>query len=309
MRFPSCALQFLSRPDLLTPLCSPPSTDLGSSKPALSVSHAYMVHYTRNYRRMLFQLFQMPQLGLNVSVVTGFDADELDGAARACLLGSPPSAGLRDIREPSSAPYASQTIKLYVALYDMAVRRNLSSALILEDDAQVRTQYLPLLEAALQKLAGNYTILHAGSYSRSGGDAYPIGLHIKPRPQWRVGGMMAAVGTVISARGAAWLLGCWPIVAAIDVTLSDNRVCGGRAPNQWYRKRYAFVPNATFDEWIHSNTSVVGSTRGLLSWKCQLANVATHAHTNTPHASEEVASPPSPLLAWNKRPSMLLSCK
>ena len=105
---PSCARQLLSRPGTLRPLVRAPQcagcTNLSS------VAHAYLLHYKRNVERYAFQRMQLRRLGLNVSVVAGYDAEDVDEAVRACVL----RPGSR-----MAAPYVSQTLKLYAALADM----------------------------------------------------------------------------------------------------------------------------------------------------------------------------------------------
>lgn len=235
---PKCARKILSQAGLEL-LC----TSSGEKKPMSHIAHAYLIHYTRNINRLSFQREQLPRLlGLNVSVVTSYDADVLNETIRGCLLGPPPEPTWRDVRTPESAPYASQSIKLYVALWDMAIR-SFESALVLEDDAMVRPHHLPRLEGALSSLAGNFSVVHAGGYMSSGLDSLALGTHMKPTSlRHRPGCMMAAVGNVISARGVLNLLSCLPIVAEIDRTLSDSRLCGGQGPGHWYVKQYAFVP-------------------------------------------------------------------
>mmetsp|Transcript_7894 Transcript_7894/g.17311 ORF Transcript_7894/g.17311 Transcript_7894/m.17311 type:complete len:299 (+) Transcript_7894:2-898(+) len=260
----SCARRFLSQPGLLIPLCA--EADYAGSSLS-GVTHAYLIHYTRNVHRLSVQRQQHRELKINTSIVTAYDAEQLSNSVRKCLLGAPPEGveGWPDLRKPENTPYASQSVKLYVALWDM-VARALPMALILEDDAAVRPQYLPLLRHALQKLAGNFTVVHAGSYHAKGSDLLKLGLHPKPPVmRYRSGGMMAATGSVLSARGAWHVLLCLPIVAPIDRALSDSFTCSGSAPDQWYVKQYAFVPSIQSGrEWIGARRNGTGANSSYL---------------------------------------------
>ena len=45
---------------------------------------AYVLHYSGNQLRRRFQEQQLPQLGLNVSLVTAYDRQAIDAEVRAC---------------------------------------------------------------------------------------------------------------------------------------------------------------------------------------------------------------------------------
>ena len=100
------------------------------------LSMAYLVHYTKNVRRRAFQFRQLPRLGLPLTVVAGWDSEDITESDRACVLanGSAESILLREHlwsrRGPSGAGsafelehrpagYLSQTIKLFAAVFDV----------------------------------------------------------------------------------------------------------------------------------------------------------------------------------------------
>ncbi|KAL1522811.1 hypothetical protein AB1Y20_017781 [Prymnesium parvum] len=173
------------------------------------VQQSYLIHYTRNTRRKRFQLQQLPLLGVELSIVTGYDAEQMTPHLRRCLLPANSSLALA---------YASQTLKLYVALYDM-LSRCYRTVLVFEDDAVLRYEYLHSLALALGPMThGVYSLLFAGSYSVNGVDLNPVGLRPRSSSARR---FMPAIGVAIAAPAAAHVLHSLPIEAAIDATLSD----------------------------------------------------------------------------------------
>ena len=108
------------------------------------IGHAYLIHHSTNRRRGMFQRWQLPLLGLNTSIVSGWDAENINSATRGCLLaaGAPQKLG---------TPYLSQVVKLFSALYDM-LRGGVPRALFLEDDVLVRYEHLGALSVVLRVL-------------------------------------------------------------------------------------------------------------------------------------------------------------
>lgn len=185
------------------------------------VDQVYLIHYTRNLRRRRFQLEQLPRLGVPLAIVTGYDADHIDARVRGCLLES---------NSTLTAAYASQTIKLYAALYDMLIHCH-RSVLVFEDDAVLRYQYLHSLALALGPLRkGNFSVLFAGSYSTDAKDFRATGL--QRRSLARSHTFLPAVGVAIAVPAARHILQALPVVAPIDATLSQKSLascpCGTR---------------------------------------------------------------------------------
>ena len=220
--------------------------------PKLQVDHIYVLHYKGNTKRHAYQMQQLPQVGVNFSLVTGYDRDEILPHNRACVLTNTPRLDLDlggnkslDMHTPDRPPYVSQVIKLYAALHDMLANGH-TTALIMEDDAVVRFDNLPGLDKALGSLAGNYTIIYSGSYNPKGTDGLPGGLYPKDLshiPGYRgPGRMMPAVGCVLSVAGAAHVLETLPIRAPVDMSLSDWRVPSAPRHRSFVFKPYAFNP-------------------------------------------------------------------
>ena len=223
------------------------------SKPKLSVDHAYVLHYKGNARRRAYQLQQLPKLGVPYSLVTGYDRDEISGHNRACVLTNSPRLDL-DIGEnrtldmhKGNPSYVSQVIKLFAALYD-ALRSGYSSLLVMEDDAVIHFENLPSLANHITSLHGNFSIVYSGSYNPKGTDGLPAGLYPKDYkhiPGYRgPGRMMPAVGSVLSAEGAAHILASLPIRAPVDMTMSDWRLPSAPRHGAYVSKPFAFTPGA-----------------------------------------------------------------
>ena len=223
------------------------------------VSMAYLIHHTANVRRWEWQAKQLPLLGLPLTAVAGFDREALGARERSCVLANSRSARalqaflLRAHGSPSVAPphdlssqppgYLSQSIKLYCAMYDMLRRADARPSLILEDDALVRYEVLPLLALALPSLHRNFSLLFVGSYSTNGHDSLPTGLHPRADAWHRV--VMPAVGVVASARAARHVVSSLPIAASIDQSLSDLRIPSSpcRVRNScFFLKPFAIAP-------------------------------------------------------------------
>ena len=269
---PTCARELLTRPGLLQPFVTTPRCE-GCTNLS-SVAHAYLIHYTLNKQRYAYQKEQLPRLGLNVSLVTGFDAGDIDEGVRSCVLRA-------DSR--MAASYVSQTLKLHVALHDMLTRGH-DPVLVLEDDARILFDRLSPVNAALQQVRQrDFAVLFASTFSPSGFDSLGVGLHKKVStsvPAHRgLGRTMPLVGAFVSARGTRHVLGSLPIVAEIDRTLSgavlfprssrpptavrasrraparctDALIPSAQQHGLWYvkldqRPKYAFLPSLTQTE-------------------------------------------------------------
>ena len=222
------------------------------------ISHVYILHYTGNKVRRLYQEHQIPQLGLNASIVTAFDHNEINASLRSCTALCDPanvgvSAGGKDanisICSPVRAARLSASLKLYVALYDMA-HRAFPAALVLEDDCRIVWVHLHALGIAVRNTSrapeSRLTIMFSSSYTPSGADGLCCAgdqAHVHLRPNDRHGyGLMPAVGVVITAEGARHLLHSLPIADHNDVLLSDRRGAAARQSGLWYVKPYAFLP-------------------------------------------------------------------
>ena len=240
------------------------------------INHIYLLHYRGNVVRRRYQELQLPNLGINTSIVVAFDQHELDDTVRSChALCDPAAAGVsaamyttdnrtramyeRDRQSTSIchsiwATRFSASLKLYVALYDM-VWRGFPAALILEDDVQIKWTELENLGTAVRnttsaavKPRDRLAVLFASSYSSSGNDNLCCDWrsgkhHVNLRPNKHRGtGLMPAVGVVVTTRGARHLLRSLPITDNNDVILSDSRGRAGSQHGLWYSKPYVFVP-------------------------------------------------------------------
>ena len=174
---------------------------------------------------------------------------------RACLLTNSPRLDLvinenntLDMHASSRPSYVSQVIKLLAALYD-ALHRGHSAILVMEDDAVIHYENFPSLAGHIRSLKGNYSIVYSGSYNPKGTDGLPAGLYpkdLKHIPGYRgPGRMMPAVGSVLSAAGAAHILAAGtPIRAPVDMTMSDWRLPSAPKHGAYVSKPFAFTPGA-----------------------------------------------------------------
>ena len=149
------------------------------NEPQLLVDRAYLLAHERGQagkQRAIFQRAQLPWLGVDVRLVTGYDGQELRPWHRECMFAS--SHPANNATHPQQPMYVSQVLKMWAAFYDM--RRHASAirlALIMEDDVVVHFGRLPALNIVLRTLAAcphAKTILHLSTYS-------PIG-HSFPEP-------------------------------------------------------------------------------------------------------------------------------
>ena len=74
-----CARHIFSQQDALQPLVS---FSASYETNLTSVSHAYLIHYTKNRQRLSFQKTQLSRLGVNTSVVVGYDAEAISESVR-----------------------------------------------------------------------------------------------------------------------------------------------------------------------------------------------------------------------------------
>ena len=123
-------------------------------QPALSklVPHAFMILHTRDRTRIAWQRVQMRHFGMNVTLVLGYDAEELRSSHLACLF--PPPARFTNRSDAAGAPppkYASQLIKLWSAAYRMLIL-GLPRVFLFEDDVVVRFSWMWLIDAAVETL-------------------------------------------------------------------------------------------------------------------------------------------------------------
>ena len=232
-----------------------------------AVEHAYLVAWSADKLRGTFQRMQLPALGLSVTVMLGYDADDLTDEHRECLF--VPGARNTTVFRPK---YQSQNnvMKLFAALLNM-VDRSLRNALIFEDDAIVHFDRLPALNAAAAAAAANnFSIIHLSSYNPAGVDGMRTGFHPKALPyvNGRPTLMMPGVANLLSLHGARCArptaphslgtlthsFSCCgrhavshgiPIVkAGLDMMLSDTRVPSAPQVGAYYLKPYPFTVGA-----------------------------------------------------------------
>ena len=177
--------------------------------------------------RGAFQRVQLPLLGIDVRLVTGYDQQELLPWHRECLFSR--SHPANNATAPLRAMYVSQLLKMFAAFWDME-RDALRTALFMEDDAVAHFGRLPALNAALTAaLHGNSpAVLHVSTYSPIGHD---LQAHCGLRPASH-GKLWSGVANVVNAATARRLLHHGTIVArASDLALSlsrDPSIHGGR---------------------------------------------------------------------------------
>ena len=230
---------------------------------ASGIEHVFLLHAAGNHIRLAFQQSQLPQLGINTSIVGAFNKVDLGQAVRSCLhIASPHVFGWTksghenvSIADPRRSARLSASLKLYVALYDMA-RRALRTALILEDDVRIHWGRVDLLVAAVANATrapppNELRVLFAGSYAPSGWDPLccktdeqSLDVYVRLRPlETRGTGLMPATGVVVSAAGARHLLSHLPIRDNNDVLLSVASTMTGSQRGLWYMKPYPFSPD------------------------------------------------------------------
>lgn len=158
-----------------------------------------------------------------------------------------------------NSAYISQVIKLFAALYD-ALRNGYRRILVMEDDAVIRFDHLPNLQKHLTELHGNFSIVYSGSYNPKGTDGLREGLYPKDYthvPGYRgPGRMMPAVGSVLSAAGAAHILSSGRIRGPVDMTMSDWRLPSAPKKGAYVSKPFAFTPGAYGSTGIFSGEGI-----------------------------------------------------
>jgi len=260
-QMPPCALQLLHRGARygLEPV-SPISNDstLQAWAAGTGISHVYVLHYRGNPSRKAYQQVQIAQLGLPASIVTAYDKQDIGAELRNCSALCDRSnlgifralANQSSICSPEWSARLSASLKLYVAIFDMAWN-GFAASLICEDDVKIIWQRLGYLSAAVRNTShipfpDRLTVLFSSSYSANGRDGLcceDSQHHVHPRPDDRFGfGLMPAVGVVVSSTGARHLLESLPITDNNDVLLSDRRGPAGRQRGLWYSKPFTFVP-------------------------------------------------------------------
>mmetsp|Transcript_35282 Transcript_35282/g.92588 ORF Transcript_35282/g.92588 Transcript_35282/m.92588 type:complete len:438 (+) Transcript_35282:19-1332(+) len=232
MRLPQCVQDILGACGMET-LAQQPRSELAW---ALDVGQVFALVYTRG-NRITFQRAQLSHFSLTgVSLVTGYDAEDITQQHIDCLFAKHPEYARRANR------FASQLLKLWSALWRVHTR-GLRNALILEDDAIVHPARLPSVQAALTNLPANFDVLHLSGFNPAGRDYRTrCGLLRKaPMDENRAG-----VGNIISAVGAHRLL---RTVLSSNATGVDEVFSNGSNKSvadliSFVLKPYPFTPGA-----------------------------------------------------------------
>ena len=173
-------------------------------EPQLLVDRAYLLAYERGQagkQRAVFQRAQLPWLGVDVRLVTGYDAQELQPWHRECVFAN--SHPANNATHPQQPMYVSQVLKMWAAFYDMWRHASaIRLALIMEDDVVVHFGRLPALNIVLRTLAAcphAKTILHLSTYSPIGHSLHePCGLsRAPPTPR-----LWSGVANIVDRRSA-----------------------------------------------------------------------------------------------------------
>mmetsp|Transcript_62613 Transcript_62613/g.104217 ORF Transcript_62613/g.104217 Transcript_62613/m.104217 type:complete len:456 (+) Transcript_62613:70-1437(+) len=255
---PACVRTILARGvEQLMPL---PADPVFADRFEGLIQWGYLLNSRSNTQRLAYQREQLPQLGLNVSVVRAYDAEDIDATVRSCTaLASLDAYGTESlsIAHPTRVRRLSSCIKLYIALFDTAIH-GWHAAFVFEDDVQIFWDRVDTLGMAMHNLSAMalgkkssdaLTVLFASSYSIHGVDRLCCDFgapRLARRPRnVRGTGIMASVGFVVTSLGVRHLLKSLPIRDNIDVLLSDSRTISGRQQGLWYLKPYPFVPSYT----------------------------------------------------------------
>ena len=215
-----------------------------------AVDHAYMLVYSRDMHRLAFQRIQMPMLGVDASLVTGFDLEELSSAHRTCVFGAAAAA------RPATK-YSSQLVKLWSIFFDI-VRRRRHWSLVFEDDAIAQPDRLWAVDSALRLLHGaghNATVspppsvVHLSSYHPIGHDMVPCGLQPRHRANKQY---MAGVANAVTLIGARELLRVPIEATGSDAAFSDSVLNSTSQLAAFYMKPYAFTAGSYADSSVFS---------------------------------------------------------
>ena len=89
-------------------------------EPQLLVDRAYLLAYELGQagkQRSTFQRAQLPWLGVDVRLVTGYDAEQLQSWHRECMFASTHPAN--NATHPQKPMYVSQVLKMWAASYEI----------------------------------------------------------------------------------------------------------------------------------------------------------------------------------------------
>ena len=93
-------------------------------EPQLLVDRAYLLAYERGQagkQRSAFQRAQLPWLGVDVRLVTGYDAEQLQPWHRECMFASshPANNATHPNTQHQKPMYVSQVLKMWAAFYEI----------------------------------------------------------------------------------------------------------------------------------------------------------------------------------------------
>ena len=91
-------------------------------EPQLLVDRAYLLAYERGQagkQRSTFQRAQLPWLGVDVRLVTGYDAEQLQPWHRECMFASTHPANNNATHPHRKPMYVSQVLKMWAAFYEI----------------------------------------------------------------------------------------------------------------------------------------------------------------------------------------------
>ena len=202
---------------------------------AAGVDHVYMVHYhppgneraQKRYERMERILGAH---NMSADYVLGFNKEDFTPPMISCLIEKwEPSkyTGLKverkQPRDRLKPAQRSVLIKHHSALYDMA-RRQFASALILEDDALLRTRFVQRLKVVMADVPRPYDLVWVGGCIkmhayRAKYRATRLTKHVYAKQEAR-----CAHAYVVSQNGAQKLLQGYPFTLAIDFQITAAMV-------------------------------------------------------------------------------------
>mmetsp|Transcript_91106 Transcript_91106/g.283862 ORF Transcript_91106/g.283862 Transcript_91106/m.283862 type:complete len:335 (-) Transcript_91106:86-1090(-) len=242
---PPCMEERLRRTSMVTY-----GTERDSRLREAGLDAVFVCHWTRAPDRRMHAEEQLDSVGLQGTLITGFDGKELDDEDIGCLY--PTNSLLESLAKSQHfesnwlhTGELSLSFKHVAAAYE-AARHGYRNTLVLEDDFTFTENFTSQLTKLLrdpQEWLGNktYDLLFLGSYRSNHQQDLD-----RPAQTYMDAAHKGTIGYIISQSGARHVLSHMPITAPSDHMLSNEEFCASAPPHRWVHRPWIVVPRDDF---------------------------------------------------------------
>jgi GR25 family glycosyltransferase involved in LPS biosynthesis len=222
-----CARQYFEANFQQSLLTTPSAERSGAVIPEAGIDKIYMIHYTPMKKRRVEMSKLLAHHNVFPQWVTGFDKEVLNDTTAQCFHTwhpeeyrvKPKEHRSMEKKQKLGKSQRSVVTKHHSALYDM-YRMGYHHALVLEDDALLRTNFRQHLAEVMKEVPSTYDVIMIGGCMKMFAYRRKFNTEQLSKHVYRKREARCAHAFVVSQKGARQLLSSLPFMDAIDFQMT-----------------------------------------------------------------------------------------